>query len=75
MKKGLLALSAFVTIALALSGCGSNGEQDYGTEVTSSSPKPESLESKIKRIEDNPNMPADAKQKAIAGLRAGGGGR
>ena len=74
MKTELLALAAFATLTLALPGC-NGGEKDYGSQVTESSPAPESLDSKIKAIEDNPNIPPDAKQKAIAGLKAGGGGK
>ena len=53
-----------------LAGCsGGEGEKDYGTEVTNSTPKPKSVEQQIEEIRADPKMPQAAKDAAIAGLQ------
>lgn len=71
--KTLGSLALLGILALGVIGCGSAEEKDFGGQVTSG-PSPQNTEAQIKAIQDNPNIPADAKEKAIAALQRGGGG-
>lgn len=66
-----LVLVAFASMAL-LAGCTGGEEKDYGTQVTESSPKPESIEQQIEKIRADPKMPQAAKDAAIAGMQRSG---
>ena len=62
-------MTLFTTMTL-IAGCsGGEGEKDYGTEVTNSTPKPKSVEQQIEDIRADPKMPQAAKDAAIAGLQ------
>ena len=67
----VLVLALMASLSL-LAGCsGGEGEKDYGTEVTTSTPKPESVEQQIEKIKADTHMPQAAKDAAIAGLQGG----
>ena len=56
----LLALTGVVGIAL--SGCGSPKEN--------AAPAPQTVEQRISEVQNNPNMPADAKARALEQIKA-----
>lgn len=65
MKNSNLILA---TLAFAIVGC-SGGDYGGTVEVTPAQSAAR-IEDEIKKIENNPNMPPQAKQHAIAALRA-----
>jgi predicted small lipoprotein YifL len=67
MRK-VISLFVLVSAVFALTGC---GQEDAGN--TNQQPKP--VADRIKEIEDNPNMPQQAKDAAIANIKAQDGGQ
>ncbi|CAN5431392.1 hypothetical protein BH11ARM2_BH11ARM2_08970 [soil metagenome] len=62
-RSGVLGLVLVVAAAGFLAGCSG------GNDVSPAKPANEVADAQIKAIEDNPNMPADQKEAALARLR------
>jgi hypothetical protein len=69
MSKRLLSLILAVGALCVLTGC-SGADGDQGVTIT----EPPKMEDEIKRIQDDPNMPQQAKDMQIAQIKARAGG-
>ncbi|MDX1933265.1 MAG: hypothetical protein SFU56_11715 [Capsulimonadales bacterium] len=69
MKQPVLGCLLVAPLLVGLAGCASP-DGGPGGSATAAGKKPPSVEDQIKRIENNPNMPPEAKQAALANMRA-----